>query len=506
MSGEKKKKLLDDGAPDGLPKPTGSNWKAKKVLCICAQFAPYFLLWYGFFLIVNDIVASSCDIKFTNCVSEDTDETTTQENRDLFTCPTLTPTEGTGLLLLIGGLFMGLTVVVQFALLCVKVGPSEFGSLQLVVWLEVAKENGTIFNILTRVSAVTVFIASVVSIIGFLADFDGTPNDLLNTVFQAITAVWTAWRLAAYDSPVTTLYHALNCPRIMIDYPWYYPSEDVMLSIHYILALDEDLAHDCLETADGTEKGMSEELARRNLEHVDAALLASLGPGDAGKANLGRLREFFSHPPTREQVSEAQKQKSWGTDLFHGAATAEEDAQEMHAILPQPAEQAGGADAESPREGGEPTEAVKGEVAVLRQQLHEASRIIEDLQQRLMQQHDEKQRAAASSVSTSSQRVARKPQERRELVEGIEAYAASILTAADYIPALQRIFRTYTTDEELYDLYTSRDRLDAELTAMATSSPVALAGATSPPSSRRGRNSTGFSGGRMSISDSAYPS
>ncbi|KAJ9457671.1 hypothetical protein DIPPA_21305 [Diplonema papillatum] len=68
-----------------------------------------------------------------------------------------------------------------------------------------------------------------------------------------------------------------------------------------------------------------------------------------------------------------------------------------------------------------------------------------------MQQHDEKQREAASSVSTSSQRVARKPQERRELVEGIESYAASILTAADSIPDPAADLRTATTEDEPYD-------------------------------------------------------
>eukprot|EP01060_Flectonema_neradi_P012310 TRINITY_DN19173_c0_g1_i1.p1 TRINITY_DN19173_c0_g1~~TRINITY_DN19173_c0_g1_i1.p1 ORF type:complete len:504 (+),score=57.66 TRINITY_DN19173_c0_g1_i1:168-1679(+) len=419
-------------------KSSGKTSRWRKALCVCAQFSPYFLMWFGFFLITNDVVAAYCEVELINCVEVGTaDFENVTQARDIFECPDLDINGGgIGLVLVLGLILFSVVMAVQFMLLILKIGPTPYESLRFVVWLEAAKEVGSLFNRITRFSAAVIFAGAVFSIADFFRSMeDRSPIDVLNTIFTALTALWTAYQLSTYDSPVTTVYHARSCPDVRIAYNWWEPSEDVILNIHFILALEESIVNDLLAEAGGNETLMEGLLEERNLTHLSAMLLASLGEGEVGHAALRQIRFFFSHPPTRTEYRKLRKEG--GPSAFIGASPIDPGVTRPHDISKEMAN--------------------LKKMAKLESDLEEANDLIKSLKEELSQLEKFK---TFSNKSLPPHKV---------LKEAIEATVSRLVTSQDYFEVVQKLFVLFPTDLELYSLIQDPDRLEEEILRLARS-------------------------------------
>ena len=417
-----------------IEKQSQKTSKWRKLLCLCAQFSPYFLMWFGFFLIINDVVAAYCEVKYTDCVEAGTTSTeNVTQARDIFECPNLNINGGgIGLVLVLGLILFSLIMALQFMLLVVKVGPTPYESLRFVVWLEAAKEVGSLFNRVTRFSAVVIFAGAVFSIADFFRSIDDrSVIDILNTIFTALTALWTAHQLSFYDSPVTTVYHARSCPDIRIAYDWWSPSEDVILSIHFILALDQSIINDLLSEAGGDEDAMETILEERNLTHLSAMLLASFGKDQDGHATLQKIRFFFSHPPTKTEYKKFKKQG--GNQLFIGASPADSGIVKPRDVSKEMADME--------------------KAAKLESELQKANERIQALEEELSHLDHPKDSLPPHIA----------------LREAIEATVSRLVTSQDYFEVVQKVFVLFQTDAELYALIQDPDRLESEILNLARS-------------------------------------
>ena len=425
---------------------SGSAFSIKKLLCVCAQFAPYFLMWYGFFLIVNDIIRSNCPTTYLTCrkrtngVAALKEESVTT-HADMFACDDVSTSSDTGIMLIIGLTLIGVVVIIQFILLLIKTGSASFGSLRMIVWLEVAKEKGTVFNTCTLFAACIILTATVISLIDFITKYDDNVNDLLSLVFQALTSLYTAYELTTYNSPVTSHFHAQQCPDIMLDYPWWLPSEDIVLSIHYMLALDVYTAHGLLQRHGGDATRMEKALDSLSLGHNDAALLASLGKGAVGVRHLEMVRDFFSHPPTRSEVY--AKRRRQGRGVFSGPAASDPGLRIVR---------------------NNPKYAEDDEKRWLRAALTAADsdnkRLREELQQR--------------SASPLPNPVA----EHSLLVGRLCAVAGQLLHQPDATHAAEAVLQQYPAADELWALLMQPQRLEQEITRFASHPTAVLPAAT----------------------------
>eukprot|EP01065_Artemidia_motanka_P017121 TRINITY_DN2068_c1_g1_i2.p1 TRINITY_DN2068_c1_g1~~TRINITY_DN2068_c1_g1_i2.p1 ORF type:complete len:291 (+),score=102.41 TRINITY_DN2068_c1_g1_i2:119-991(+) len=173
---------------------------------------------------------------------------------------------------------------------------------------------------LSQLSAVVICAASVVAIF----DKFGTGQhvgDMLNVVFQGGTSLYTAYLLVTYESPIQTQYHARSCPDVPVEYSWWDTSADVMVRLHYILALDKALAHELIGIGGGSSERLQKVLRERNLNLDLADMLAGFGEGSAGRATLERVRRYLSHPPTQAEVGSAARGEAAEAD---GAAEVNE--------------------------------------------------------------------------------------------------------------------------------------------------------------------------------------
>eukprot|EP01059_Diplonema_ambulator_P000579 TRINITY_DN10477_c0_g1_i1.p1 TRINITY_DN10477_c0_g1~~TRINITY_DN10477_c0_g1_i1.p1 ORF type:complete len:527 (+),score=146.01 TRINITY_DN10477_c0_g1_i1:40-1581(+) len=431
------------------------GWGWRKVMCVFAQFAPYFLMWYGFFLIVNGIVASWCEVDYVGCTSTDASQVGAQNlstNDDMFACSKLSSSSGVGIFIILSVTWAALTMITQFIVLCLKVGPSPFGSLALVVWLEVAKERGSIFNTFTRVSALVILVSSVYSGYAYISTFDGNLNDLLSNTFQAVASLYTAYQLSTYNSPVTTIYHARMCPEIYLEYPWWQPSEEVMSNLHLILAINPKTAEEILLESAGSPEKLSSVLSEKNLDHLDSELLASMGAGAEGVKNLEIVRVYFSSPPTKEAVRQIKDEEHTGflKGLFQGAGS-----QDNQTML---------------REMTAPTTASEDAINELRQQLEEKDRTIAELLSRLEEMGRQGPVTPEGSPPETpvsdviSEKQVEVP-ERAFLINNVQKVAMDVLTATDYGQAVQAVLSKYPTNEGLYELVMNYPALVAELTS-----------------------------------------
>ena len=451
MGKGRKQPELKEALVGDTTRGTESGFTFKKVLCIFAQFAPYFLMWYGFFLIVNDIIESNCEEDFTGCLNTRTGESNQKvtQSYDMFACPTISETSESGVVLIIGGSFTTLIMVVQFLLLVVKTGPSPFGTLRLLVWLEVAKEQGSVFSICTMFAAVVIFSATVISLVDFITKFDDNVNDLLDLVFQALTSLWTAFLLTTYNSPVTTIFHARRCPDVNLVYPWYHPSEDIIYSIHLILSLDVPTAHGLIRKAEGDAKMMGQFLEEQNLGHNDADLFASLGKGEAGIRNLEIIRDFFSHPPTRKEMAVERERN--GRGIFQGAS--ESDDTYIHEVVV--------------RKTPDYQEHEK-----LLKSLQNAERENQRLRSLLEQEIRERERERESYRDSQRRGAVTPPMPpedesaRRAMAQRIEAVSSQLLMEPASLQAVQSLVASYRLDE-LQQLCLQPARLEQELLSRA---------------------------------------
>eukprot|EP01062_Namystynia_karyoxenos_P053426 TRINITY_DN43259_c0_g1_i1.p1 TRINITY_DN43259_c0_g1~~TRINITY_DN43259_c0_g1_i1.p1 ORF type:complete len:498 (+),score=161.50 TRINITY_DN43259_c0_g1_i1:85-1494(+) len=313
---------------------------------LAMQFQPYFLMWYGFWLIVNDLVEAHCDAQLLLCTVDDHENEglgpvmNATYARDMFSCPHTSFSDSSGQaaasFLLIAGLVTAGVVGLQLYLMLRRVRGLPPSSLRYIAWLEVAKERGGLFMRLTQVSALIIVAGSVVAIfdkVGAGGNFGG----VLNVTFQGGTSLYTAYLLVTYESPVQTKWHARNCPNVPIAFDWYDTSADVMVRLHYILALDRSLAQELIGKGGGDVERTAALLRDRNLSGDLAGMLAGFGHGDQGRRALERVRQFLSHPPTQAEMQAARGRESaglpGGAEDPGGADDAADRYQEVEAVV-----------------------------------------------------------------------------------------------------------------------------------------------------------------------------
>eukprot|EP01062_Namystynia_karyoxenos_P053301 TRINITY_DN43116_c3_g1_i1.p1 TRINITY_DN43116_c3_g1~~TRINITY_DN43116_c3_g1_i1.p1 ORF type:complete len:690 (+),score=97.63 TRINITY_DN43116_c3_g1_i1:69-2138(+) len=308
-----------------------------KALCVLQQFLPYAVVWYGFWIVVNELVAADCTLELRSCgISHWRAEgfgqsqfDKTSVSRDVFSCPHMDdfsepPNSSVPPLtwVVIGGGTMFVVLVFQLTALVLKIrrAACAFGTLRFVVWTEVAKEGGSLFNRLTKLSAAIILSGAVAQIVyairqgGEEEDATEVMTHLVVVIFAAVISIRDAASLVMYDGPVKGSDHAEDyCPEVPLAHDVFTDSQVVCAGIHYILAIHEDVMHDIIDAGGGCEDCVAEALDDLELSHLDGLLIAGLGHCGRGAWTRGEaqrqlwwLRQFFSVPPTREERKRKQ--------------------------------------------------------------------------------------------------------------------------------------------------------------------------------------------------------
>eukprot|EP00662_Eupelagonemidae_sp_cell21_P020936 gene20936-16399_t len=176
--------------------------KVKKFMNLGLQFQPYIIVWWSLWIILNDYIKTHCNAKVENCYVPDWRRDPTEfgeppeeespwsgrpgarmrggcryydgiaRSRDLVSCPfrfssDKAPQGAVPLVVASSGVIV-ITVVfitLQFFVLYQKVRQIRYGTLAYIVWLEVAKEPGSLFYRLTQATALIMLASSSVSVI-----------------------------------------------------------------------------------------------------------------------------------------------------------------------------------------------------------------------------------------------------------------------------------------------------------------------------------------------------